>query len=114
MTPLKRWRRATDLFKATDPKASLLQISAFIEIASQPDEAMSQSELAQALGKVPTPMVHEVVGRLGRDTKPRFGQPLGLIDIKTDPEDARTNRLSLTLKGRNLAMAMLAALKERG
>lgn len=112
MLALKRWRGATEVFKETDPNASLLLISAFVEIASNPDEEMTQTELTSKFTGVARPQIWEVVGQMGKDTKPRRKMtPLALVDVHVDPLDARLTRLKLTAKGRNLAMAMLNELK---
>lgn len=113
MSPLERMFRALEIFKTTDPKASLMMVQTFAVLASNPDETMAQRDVTEALGQVPASLVHEMVGRLGTDTEPRFGSALGLIDIRTDPADARVKRLRLTKKGRDLASAMAHALRGR-
>jgi hypothetical protein len=113
MNSLERMFRAMEIFKATEPKPSVLMVQTFLVIAANPDDTLAQRDVATALGKVPAPMVHEAVGRLGTDTSPRFGKALGLVDIHTDAHDARVLRLRLTRKGRDLASAMAHALRGR-
>jgi DNA-binding MarR family transcriptional regulator len=116
MRPLQRWEDVCRLFRKRDPGAPLILIRAFVAIAANPDVEMSQAELGKVLGDdkpVVGPVISNCVGRLGSHGA-AGGPTLYLIDVKPDPESRRTNRLRLTARGRDLAMAMRDILVGRG
>ena len=101
---------ALDVFREVHPTAPLHLVTAYLRVCVE--EGLGVKDYAEQAGVANTVMSRHLLD-LGSQLRSR--EPgLGLVENEQDPQELRRYRMSLTHRGHQLALRMLARLSGNG